>query len=555
MKLNSLSLDRRLVLETLSVFYTPVALLRLMATLEVCSNHTWGRSLGNHSFDATWMETLPDGIVGPFCDVVAGVGQPQAQSWLERWLLRSPGQECSEARAFLAWRAALGGRLSVAEELIGLRPGPATGEFDCLRAAFLVMRGCHEEAARLFQDTLARFRKFSGRRALTLRCPAAALFGPALIGSGRLEEAATLAAAVLRESGHPLRQEHRWLERAVSVLEGRPLQEEILAKIYDAREAGIAGLLAWSLPIWSGTELFPWIRDSLERVVEKHREEGSLWLAAQWAEIVARRWPDFAPRAAALATACEVSISLLDIARSSEAWDKQLSALERLVGPQEASPAANPKAERLIWLLTPWDDGSTTLTPKLQKRKADGWTGGRAVSLSSLRSDPPDCLTPADLEVCRYIRNGNYGATREYIATDEAIPSLIGHPLVFAEADPSAKIEVRSGRLTLTVSRAAEDLKLCLEPQCPPGKRNFCMWIDVGKLSVFRLNDTEVELGKLLQQPSTFPPEARPRLRRVLDALESQIELRWEGGEATRQLCRQRPHDPLADELVAVLSS
>ena len=80
------------------------------------------RALCDWSFDAGWMDSLPVEIVEVVCDLVAPSGDPHVQDWMESWLLRYPDQTHEAARANLAWRAALRGRLSAAEALVGSLP-------------------------------------------------------------------------------------------------------------------------------------------------------------------------------------------------------------------------------------------------------------------------------------------------------------------------------------------------------------------------------------------------------------------------------------------------
>jgi hypothetical protein len=89
------------------------------------------------------------------------------------------------------------------------------------------------------------------------------------------------------------------------------------------------------------------------------------------------------------------------------------------------------------------------LQPREQSRNLKGeWSKGRNVALKRLRNPGElDYLTPQDLRVCVHLKAynaGGWGST-EYRFGEQAIAALIGHPLVFWEDNPVARIEVVAG--------------------------------------------------------------------------------------------------------------
>jgi hypothetical protein len=138
--------------------------------------------------------------------------------------------------------------------------------------------------------------------------------------------------------------------------------------------------------------------------------------------------------------------------------------LDRSAGQEK--PAAQ---SRLVWWLNWYPSGHCSIVPREQKRTARGnWTKGRPVALKRLYAGAGklDFLTSQDIEVCAAIRQtyestyGYYGNTVYEIDDRQALPALVGHPLVFWEDAPEVRVELIKGEPELLVTENRGKLRI-----------------------------------------------------------------------------------------------
>ncbi|MEN3812874.1 hypothetical protein ABD440_21035, partial [Chromobacterium piscinae] len=118
-------------------------------------------------------------------------------------------------------------------------------------------------------------------------------------------------------------------------------------------------------------------------------------------------------------------------------------------------------SSRLIWRLRLADSG-TQLQPLLQTAGPEGWSRGRACSLSSLLQDQAEAVRPHDLPLLRQLlallerHDGDAGL----IDAAPLLPALVDHPLLFDADAPARRIRVEAGQAALQMERVGAELRL-----------------------------------------------------------------------------------------------
>ena len=200
----------------------------------------------------------------------------------------------------------------------------------------------------------------------------------------------------------------------------------------------------------------------LEQFYSQATESGYHWLAMEAAGILAQINPTekFQSYYQKQTTAYQQEIGIPSIVRliqPQEPWEFSLKALTNLN--QTAVTTIVERAsnsQRLAWMITFYGANAWMLQPREQIINAKGeWSKGRNIAVKRLKTPGDfDYLTPQDLRVCTFLKaynsHGSWGGV-EYRFDDRAILSLISHPLVFWESNPTTRIEVVKGEPELTI--------------------------------------------------------------------------------------------------------
>jgi len=221
---------------------------------------------------------------------------------------------------------------------------------------------------------------------------------------------------------------------------------------------------------------------TLKSLRKKAAACGYLWLAEEYAALLrlSDGQPDRAegsaaaghpaPREAAPAmdpAGAGHDRSLAATIAPEEQWQRALRALDLSATPTPASGGRKNPA-RLAWLLA-HDPLSNTITiqPRIQSFTTRGhWSKGRSIALGKLcRSEPLPFFTAQDLRVCATITEGRDARGISFrIATDRALPALIGHAHVFLADSPKTPVEILRGEPELQVDRQGDFLSVRFSP-------------------------------------------------------------------------------------------
>ena len=212
-----------------------------------------------------------------------------------------------------------------------------------------------------------------------------------------------------------------------------------------------------------------------------------------------------------------------------EPWERQLAALAKLSASDKDTGTSGAQS-RLIWELDLLA-GRVRLAPREQKRKGkSGWTGGRAVALKRLceETDTFDFLTPQDRHVCTSIKKVSYGyyGTFEYeIDGDQALPHLIGHPLVFWGNPEGVRVEILRGEPELEIKKTEGDtLTLSLKPSIDTDTSDSLVTRETPtRLRVIEVTPEHRHIGQILGKSLKVPARAKEQVLNAIRAISSLI--------------------------------
>ncbi|MDR2706254.1 MAG: DEAD/DEAH box helicase [Planctomycetaceae bacterium] len=150
-------------------------------------------------------------------------------------------------------------------------------------------------------------------------------------------------------------------------------------------------------------------------------------------------------------------------------WEIAKFAIQSLKKTSNDKNIDNSQKQRLTWRLRVIHN-NFYLEPYEQSRTKSGlWTAGRKIAMSRLYHNKQlmTFLTEQDKNICsqiKYQRYGYYG-NENYSLDANVLLMLVGHPLVFDNANPNNKIEVRQGKPVLEITKSAEGtLQITINP-------------------------------------------------------------------------------------------
>ena len=492
-------------------------------------------------FDPLWLECQPPAIMNILVEAALALGaQPQTRSlftWLEQRWIAKPDAGNDLQRFTVAWECILQGRPDIADALLAPCESPAAR---AVRAFVHAMRGQLDVAATEYSAALAAFRKMKGTRNDTFHGEFGMLHPLTLIANHRVDEAEKLITTASGNRKNPLAGAWRSLSAVVALARGNKVPRE---DVPDFCTGGpVQKLLSCAIWVWSGHGNA--LLDTLEARMTEHERRGETWLAAEYAEMMARANgnTDWRKKADEMHATLSTQ-TLLGIVQGKEAWERVLSALEAFSPASSPSVPARPKHEkqmRLIWLIGVYRSETlirVDLTPREQKQTASGWTSGRPVALKRLHEDAGTLthLTDADRRICANIQpyhSGYHGSTDYLIDWQKSVPHLIGHPLLFDEACPETRLEAVKTHPVLRVEQRGETLTLRLEPACLPRSA-----VDVQRegnvLRFVEYRENDLRLARILGESCHVPGSARSRVRDLLSALATRITIATDEVDST----------------------
>lgn len=246
------------------------------------------------------------------------------------------------------------------------------------------------------------------------------------------------------------------------------------------------------------------MRSRVEKVLERANDCGQKWVSRQLEALLERLDGEKPKRSK--------KVALVDILAPDEAWRRSVDALMHLA--QQARPVTD---ERVAWRIEE-ADGQYSVRPLLQKRSKRGdWTQGREILPARLLSNHNDCLIEEDR---RALRTLVHGLDSYRVGDEGTLAELVGHPYVFREENPNARVEVQTGSPELRVLKEGEELVVDVQPVLPYFSADVGVIPEgVHRLRVYRVTEAQREIARVIGKGLRIPVESNDILRRTVEAM------------------------------------
>ncbi len=290
----------------------------------------------------------------------------------------------------------------------------------------------------------------------------------------------------------------RCLVAFASHLLGEPPDLLPLSSALAAAEHQTALVLALIIFYWLGVEIAPEFLNRLAEVQERAAAQGYCWVAREAAALRAELDNTAASRTDTCSSAGKYP-ALCSLFKPAADWQHTLSELIEAV---HAVHQPDPK-RRLSWFVH-YADGKLSLLAKEQRRSAQGrWSAGRTISLARLAATDQPYFTKQDQALCAALVRVEQDkvSAGEVFAFDmeQALPALIGHPLVFLQQSPKTPVEIISAEPELMVERRGDSLFLHFSQ--PFGDAPVCVWPETAtRFKVVRIREEHRRVAAITGQ-------------------------------------------------------
>jgi SNF2 family DNA or RNA helicase len=480
-----------------------------------------------HAFDPVWFVTLPGSFQFFLLDQVIRYSQerlhhfPAILAFLaDEQAQTVPADERIPFRRLLAGCYLLQGRLDDLRQLLEQHGDSFLGSGFAGSAAFLA--GDTEQALELFSEDLRHLQQYAGTRpcfffGITgLFCIFALLARDREGDRVRIREA--VATVLHRCNGCAEEMPYRFLDAVLCSTDETLPDMLALTEGLIADERSLTSLVAILSLYWMGVEVPPNFQAMLLQLHQRARDNGFLWVAMESAELLATldsNQPAMQQVARELATQLNCRY-LTHLIAPNAPWKQSLQELIEVT-----SKIRQPeRSTRLCWLVD-HVDGSLELTPREQKRSATGsWTKGRSIAYQRLLLDRElDYLTSQDRSICAALyqieesggKNGGYVFNPE-----QALPALVGHPLVFLKRSPQTPVEIVAGEPELVVERKGESLFIHFYQDIGAGA--VAVWPETPtRYRIIRISEEHRRVAEITGRDGLLVPLAASR--QLLDAI------------------------------------
>ena len=200
-------------------------------------------------------------------------------------------------------------------------------------------------------------------------------------------------------------------------------------------------------------------------------------------------------------------------------WEKVLN--EILVDEDVTGQAASVSKERICYYV---DLDDFSVQPRLQKsRNGINWSTGRNIALKTFRDSTDLPYSDQDRKVALLVKEfttGWYGPNSYSLDGAEVMDALVGHPLVFDASNPSSRIEIVHEKLQLSVTLGKDGYKIVSNIGSGSSlESGFAAYQESPQLvKVVKFSNKQKQSLQLLNSIGTFPPEAKDKLTKVLEA-------------------------------------
>ncbi len=293
--------------------------------------------------------------------------------------------------------------------------------------------------------------------------------------------------------------------------------------------------LLWADPVEARTRL-----ELIERVGRSAKRSGYEWIAREIVYLLAVLDSDGVREHGDRASAWHLSVGLVplaDLMKTEPIWERKLSGLADLcrslrLAERDAAPVRR-LSWRVGWVETAWGVEVTSVVPVEQKFRKDGkWSEGRPVALKRLSTVKgiPDFLTEQDRKICRFVVGmPTPGGGLDYgLDVDGALPSMVGHPLLFRLDDPTSPVVLESGDPRLRIEETGGAIGISLDPPTPPGFSGSALLLEEapGHIRLFLFNEGHrAVLERIGPGGISVPSEGRAKVLSVIPDIADAISI------------------------------
>jgi superfamily II DNA or RNA helicase len=528
----------------------------------------------NNPFDADWFATLIPDLAGTIIESILNYSlqyltpADAAFAALPATIDRSTQSMMGEhLQRLLVEQSIVRGKLAQAKELlerlpVGWRDSPPESlrqRFAQFWGWYYFLHGDDNSAIPEYEIALRAVKKNSGKHKIFFVSISGLFFILALI---RRSDGEDLRTAL--EHVKVAIQAKSWLSSAYSILEDTI---EMQMGKFDRRDSILGSTPLdrhHSIEILIRSLCIHWVDKKaehkqlphlLEQLYSRSSVAGYDWLAMEAAGILSHINPTekfqsfYQKRSVALQK--EIGITNLSkLIQAQELWELSLTALTNIQPSNVPAKIDRVTGDRrLIWAIIMY--GSThQIQPREQTRNAKGeWSKGRNIALKRLRSSEDiEYLTPEDLRVCEQLQsyNTNGWGHNDYRFSERAIVSLIGHPLVFWEDNPTTRIEIIGGEPELKIINVKDErIVLSMFPELEIGKNVLVQKESPSRLKAILITDEHRRIAEILgkQNRLEVPIAAKSRVLAAIGSISSVVTIHSDiGGGATN--VEEVPSDP-----------
>ena len=484
----------------------------------------------NNPFDAEGLRSLSDELLAEALAAIVTAGvrdfEPATEALALAEALLAENRCADSARYFLAEHHLLCGEPTRAQRHLSESD---TDRGRALRGWLAFLEGADEEAIQHYETALKLLRQRTRKRKIFFDHLAGVFFILALLASGsaaRLRQAAdAMTPALDKNARYPFARAYRSLLEVVEIQQGSRKEATPL----DAAIRRPAADLFFQLLglFWLNAAEPQTLREPAEVLLDLASQSGYRWIEAELIELSRRLRHREDDPAAPTAPRAGDGRGIVHLFQRRESWEHALSALLDLSRTGQEAAAAT--QTRLVWWLRWHESGHCALSPREQKRDARGlWARGRPIALKRLysRAERPDFLTPQDVAACAGVRPsypGHFGATGYEIDFQKTLSELIGHPLVFWEHAPDARVELVRGEPELLVVPDGSRWRLEISPKALPGETLKVVKETPTRLRVIAFGETHQRMLSILGEGLLVPAAAEARILETVASLSSLV--------------------------------
>lgn len=428
------------------------------------------------------------------------------------------------------------GKLPLARQMISQMEQTGNDGYDGGYPAWIaLLSGQPQQALSLYEQALKQFRRLSGKRTHFLPNTAGTFFILALLRQG--DVASLNKAATYLDQAQRQWHENSFLtilfvalEAMLDNLNGTPAEaaSRMLRRRIDDPSKLDGPIAPWfvAMVIYAINGKLP--REyilALDNHFTQCRTAGLDWAALECAQLLCmadketperRQFIDSTTKTTGIVPICAGIVV-------EEPWRKGLRALQLAVEEDGGQTSTSPS--RIVYLLDFSRSGELqSITPLEQKLSAKGaWTKGRAIALQRLLSgDKLEELTEADQGLRAAIRRHDhyYGNASYEFNLRQALPALVGHPLLFLADSPTIPVEVVKGSPEILVVEQKGKMCIRFTPECDGEERFVLVRETPTRYKLVELTPAHHRMARVLGSKGlSLPASAKEEMSSVLSSL------------------------------------